>query len=206
MLAVATFSSVRSSNRTARSAERALQTGLRPVLFPSRFQDPNQKLRWGDDHWALVAGGRAVMEDVDGVVYMAMSLRNVGSGIAVLNGWRAEPDTRAMSPTAAIEDRRAGLVRPDPSEFRPQGLDIYVPPGGEGFWMAAIRQLEDRDRAGIVDAIVGHRRLFVDLLYSDQEGGQRTISRFSIAQHPAEPTEWRCSVVRHWYLDREDPR
>src|SRR5580765_2957314 len=90
VLAVATFASVRSANRAARSAERALQVGLRPVLFSSRLQDPAQKIRWADDHWAGLPGGRAVLEDVDGVVYLAMSLRNVGSGLAVLRGWRLE--------------------------------------------------------------------------------------------------------------------
>jgi hypothetical protein len=36
VLAVATFGSVRSANRAARTAERALQQGLRPLVFPSR--------------------------------------------------------------------------------------------------------------------------------------------------------------------------
>ena len=206
MLAVATFYSVRSANRASRSAERALQAGLRPVLFPSRPQDPDQKLRWGDDHWALLGGGKAILDDIDGVIYLAMSIRNVGAGIGVLQGWRAEPDTIALSPTAAIDQRRAGMVQPDLAAFRPQGLDIYVPPGGDGFWLAAIREPGDPDRSGVVDVVTGHRRLFIDLLYSDQEGGQRTISRFSLTQHPAAPGDWRCSVVRHWYLDRANPR
>src|ERR1700735_5351633 len=81
VLAVATFSSVRSANRAARSAERALQVGLRPVVFASRPADPHQQIRWGDDHWASLGGGQAVLEPVDGVLYMAMSLRNVGSGL-----------------------------------------------------------------------------------------------------------------------------
>jgi hypothetical protein len=36
VLAVATFASVRSANRAARVAERALFAGLRPLLVPSR--------------------------------------------------------------------------------------------------------------------------------------------------------------------------
>ena len=206
VLAVATFSSVRSANRAARSAERALQVGLRPVLFPSRPQDPKQKIRWGDDHWALLGGGRAVLQDVEGILYLAISLRNVGSGIAVLHGWRVEADVRPLSPTQAIEERRAEITRPDPNTFRLQGLDIYVPPGSEGFWIAAIRQGDDPDRASVANTIANHKQLFVDLLYGDQEGGQRTISRFMISQHPSEPEEWLPGVVRHWYLDRQDPR
>jgi hypothetical protein len=206
VLAVATFSSVRSANRAARSAERALQVGLRPVLFASRLQDPGQKIRWGDDHWATVGGGRAILETVNGVVYLAMSLRNVGSGLAVLRGWRAEPQERAQDPKTAIERMRAGMVRPDQGKFRPQGRDLYVPPGDISFWQAAIRDPDDPDLVPIAAAVDGLQSLLIDLLYGDHEGGQRTISRFSVTQTPGDGSDWVCSVVRHWNLDREDPR
>jgi hypothetical protein len=44
VLAIATFASIRSSNRSARIAEAALQEQRRPVLAPSRLEDPVQKL------------------------------------------------------------------------------------------------------------------------------------------------------------------
>ncbi len=50
VLAVATFSSVRSANRSARVAELSLLTGLRPVLIPSREDDPTVRVRFGDGH------------------------------------------------------------------------------------------------------------------------------------------------------------
>jgi len=87
VLGVATFASVRSGNRAARTAERALQVGLRPVLMPSRFEDPPEKMRWLEGRWATVPGGRGYVDSVDGTVFLAMSLRNVGSGIAVLQSW-----------------------------------------------------------------------------------------------------------------------
>jgi hypothetical protein len=196
VLAVATFSSVRSGNRAARTAERALQVGLRPVLFPSRVQDPPQKIRWGDDHWAHLGGGRATMEVVDGNVYLAMSLRNVGSGLAVLLGWRPVP-----------EGTSGATEHPDPSEFRLQTRDLYVPAGDISFWQAALRQRDDHPgRAGIIDAIEGRRLVQIDLLYGDHEGGQRTISRFAVNPRTADEVDWLCSVVRHWSLDRQDPR
>jgi hypothetical protein len=206
ILAVATFSSVRSANRAARTAERALQVGLRPVLFPSHLDDALQKLRWGDDHFASLPGGRATVEEVDGVIYLAMSLRNVAAGIAVLHGWRAKPDHTVISPTAAIDTRSAGLAtHPDLAEFRPQGRDLYVPAGEMSFWQAAIRERDDPDRAGVLDAINNRQRLNIDLLYGDHEGGQRTISHFSVTP-PHEGSAWLCAVVRHWNLDRQDPR
>ncbi len=86
ILAIATFVSVRSANRAARTAERALQAGLRPVLVPSRRQDPEEKIMWQDQHWARLAGGQASVELIDGIIYLAISVRNVGSGIAVIHG------------------------------------------------------------------------------------------------------------------------
>jgi hypothetical protein len=41
----------------------------------------------GDGHYARLEGGRAAVEVTDGVIYLAMSLRNVGSGMAVIHGW-----------------------------------------------------------------------------------------------------------------------
>src|SRR2546429_1934600 len=118
VLAIATFSAVRSANRAARTAERNLQVGLRPVLFQSRQGDPTQKIRWADDHWAHVEGGRASIESVDGVLYLAMSLRNVGSGIAVLQAWRA-----------ALGGPPRRVMRPGLGGFSPQNRGLFVPPG-----------------------------------------------------------------------------
>ena len=63
VLAVATFSSVRSGQRSTRIAERstaiaerALLLGLRPVLAPSRVSDPPEAVRFGDGRMVSVAG------------------------------------------------------------------------------------------------------------------------------------------------------
>ena len=207
VLAVATFASVRSANRAGRNAERALNVGLRPVLFASRSSDSVQKIRWGDDHWALLPNGRAVVEEKDGVIYLAISLQNVGSGIAVLHGWRVDV-AELLRPNVSLEEMRADpvRVRPDPDTFRPQTRDLYSPPGDLSFWHGAIRTADDPYRSPVEVAIVGPNPLIIDLLYSDQEGGQRTISRFAINRYAANENEWFASVVRHWYLDREDPR
>ena len=59
VLAAATFASVRSGNRSARIAERALQVGMRPLLTPSRLEDPLVKVMWVDGHHSRIDGGRA---------------------------------------------------------------------------------------------------------------------------------------------------
>ena len=73
-------------------------------------------------------------------------------------------------------------------------------------WLGAIRTADDPDRVTVEQALAVHKSLFIDLMYGDQEGGQRTISRFVVSQDPADPDAWMCGVVRHWYLDRDDPR
>ena len=193
-LAVATFAAVRSSNRSARIAETALQEQRRPVLAPSRLDDPVQKLMFVDGRWLSAAGGRAAVEHADGIVYLAISLRNVGSGIAVCQGWAARPgfgSTRNM-PTHF-----------DEQEFRMQTRDLYVPAGDIGMWQGALRNPEDSVRAAIAEAIDAREQFSLELLYTDLAGGQRTITRFGL--FPAGDT-WIASMTRHWYLDWEGPR
>jgi hypothetical protein len=91
VLALARFAAVRSANRSARIAEVALQEQRRPVLAPSRLEDPLQKLMFVDGRWLKATGGHAAVQHVDGIVYLAISLRNVGSGIGVCQGWTVMP-------------------------------------------------------------------------------------------------------------------
>jgi hypothetical protein len=193
VLAGATFASVRSANRAARTAERALQVGLRPLLMPSRLEDPMLKVMWVDGHHSRLEGGRAAVEVKDGVIYLAMSLRNVGSGMAVLHGWYPWPQRlRGDEPHA------------EPQQFRSQARDLYVPPGDVGFWQGAFRDPGEPGYDELCEAIQTRRQLTVELLYGDHEGGQRMVSRFGLTS--GDGTTWLSSVGRHWNLDRPDPR
>lgn len=202
VLAVATFASTRSANRAARVSEQALSIGLRPVLFNARPQDPPQKIGYGDDHWVVLRDGFAVAQQTaDGNIYLALPLRNVASGIAVLHGWHLWP-------------RRAGVEdeHPQLDEFRTQTRDLYVPAGDISFWQAALRDTEDELYAPVQAAIADGGPLSLDLLYGDHEGGQRTITRFyMVPRHDSaadeqEPWLRMCTVSRHWNIDRADPR
>jgi hypothetical protein len=193
VLAGATFASVRSANRAARTAERALQVGLRPLLMPSRLEDPTLKVMWVDGHYSRLEGGRAAVEVNDGVIYLAMSLRNVGTGMAVLHGWYPSPQRlRADEPHA------------EPHQFRSQTRDLYLPPGDVGFWQGAFRDPAEPGYDEVCEAIQHRRQLTIDLLYGDHEGGQRMVSRFALTSRDG--TTWLSSVGRHWNLDRPDPR
>jgi hypothetical protein len=147
---------------------------------------------WTDGYWGRTDGGRGHVDATDDAIYLAIPLRNVGSGIAVLRGWRSSPDRlTASDPPPAVED------------FRPQTRDLYVPAGGLGFWHGAYRADERTDQQALAKAIENNDAFTIDLLYGDHEGGQRTISRFTLLPHAS---GWICSVVRHWNLDRQDPR
>jgi hypothetical protein len=194
VLAFATFAAVRSSNRSARIAEAALQEQRRPLLAPSRNDDPVQKMMFVEGRWLSAAGGRAAAEHIDGIVYLAISLRNVGSGIGVCQGWVARPGmgTNRTMPSHATEE-----------EFRAHSRDLYIPAGDIGMWQGAMRDPDDPVRAAIAVAIDERERFSVELLYSDQIGNQRTITRFGLV--PVADT-WLATMTRHWYLDWDGPR
>jgi hypothetical protein len=193
VLAVATFVAVRSANRSARVTERALLAGLRPVLVTSRLEDPPEKVGFADNHWVHVPGGRGTAEATDEAVYLTIALRNAGSGLAVLDRWDFYPERQVD-----IHTHR------DPELFRRLTRDIYVAAGDRGFWQGAFRDKEDPLFGAARDAITERHDMMVDLLYRDHEGGQRTISRFSLI--PANDGQWITSVALHWNLDRPDPR
>jgi hypothetical protein len=194
VLAVATFASVRSSNRSARIAEAALQEQRRPLLAASRLDDPVQKMMFVDKRWLSAAGGRAAVEHADGTVYLAISVRNVGSGIGVCQGFVVTPGSGStrMMPTHAPEE-----------EFRPHTRDLYIPAGDIGMWQGSLRNPADPVRAATVAAIDAGEPISVELLYSDQIGLQRAITRFALI--PAGET-WLAVAGRHWYLDWDGPR
>jgi len=192
-LAAATLVAVRSANRTASIAEYSMQIGIRPLLMPSRLEDAPQKIMWGDEHWALLSGSGATVEMLDGNIYLAMSLRNAGSGIAVIHGWHL-----------GLGDLHDPHPHAEPDEFRPQQRDLYVPGDGVAFWQAAIRDPDDPEYAPLVESVRLPRVFAIELLYTDHEGGQRTIGRFSLARVGED--KWLCSAIRHWNLDRPDPR
>jgi hypothetical protein len=194
VLALATFSAVRSSNRSARVAEMALQEQRRPLLGSSRLEDPKQKIMFLEGNWVSASGGHGVVEHDDGIVYLAISVRNVGSGIAVCQGWSVR-----AGPGSSLDRANHTPIE----EYRLQSRDLYIPAGDIGMWQGALRNPDDPIRAEVAEAVVALQTLTVELLYSDQVGRQRTISRFTLI--PANDM-WMASLSRHWYLDWDGPR
>jgi hypothetical protein len=202
VLAVATFAAVRSANRSAKIAQRSFEIGLRPTLAPSRLEDPPQKVMFADRHWVKLEGGRAVVEAVDGVIYLAMLVRNVGNGMAIIQSWQPFPgQLMADAPWGSPED------------FRPQSRALWIAPNDVAFWQGALRDDSDELQKSI-SAAVAEGAVTVDLLYTDNEGGHRTVSRFSFicqwghrvgeggrVEEQAGRQDWWVSLSRHRNLE-----
>ena len=190
VLAVATFAATRSSNRSARIAELALRQQLRPVLMNSRTDDPEQKIMFAGGHWVRVPGGGGAVQHENGIIYLSLSLRNVGTGIGVLLGWHVIPDFD-------LETARRGPVPPE--KFRPQSRDLWIPAGGIGLWQGALRDDSEEAHGRMRDVTQSPRTFLIDLLHSDHLGEQRAVSRFTV--NPGDEGRWFAAVVRHWEID-----
>ena len=157
---------------------------------------------FGDEHWAKIPGGAMVGEisgeDGNEMVYLAMSLHNAGQGVA-------RHPRLAVLPGPAGRDRPGPILPPRRSGGRRR--DLYIPVNDTGFWQAAYRDQDDPEYAA---GAGGHQ--------GQDAGGHRPALRRSRGR-PArdQPVlgdaagttsegHWVPSVIRHWNIDRPDPR
>lgn len=191
VLAAATFASVRSANRAARVAELSVMANLRPLLMPSRLDDPVQKIGFQDEKWLAVGGGSGAAEATDEAVYLLLSLRNVSTGTALLHGWWLSAHLSLTDPPPLEEMTR--LTR-----------DIYVPAGDIGFWQGTFRNPQSDGFREARRLIEERETIDVAVMYGDLEGGQRTITRFAMVPRP--DGGWLLTAGRVWNVDRPAPR
>jgi hypothetical protein len=203
VLAIATFASTRSANRSARIAERALDLNLRPVLIPAHEWDAAERVTFFDEIVQL-RGGFATVEQRSGNLYFAAQLRNVGAGIGVLTSWLVEvgPESPASSRSSLSGRESLSVLEAPPHSdtFVPQQRSLYVPAGDVGYWQGAVRECDtDRgDREALSSAIENGERLTLYLRYADQDGGHDTITRYTLM--PDENGDWLFGIARHWSL------
>ncbi len=199
-LAGVTLVAVRSSNRSARVAERSLLVGTRPVLACARPQDPVEQVQFADGRVLEVGAGRALACSEGEAIYLAIPLRNVGAGIAQLRAYHldAASAVRAAEDARGVALHRRGDPAPEESSFTRQQRDLHVPAGDVGFWQAALRDPSSELFAATDEAIRTGGRLTVDILYGDHEGGQLAIARFVLL--PSSDGRWRCDATHYWNL------
>jgi hypothetical protein len=116
------------------SRRAAVVGGVTPGAHTSRWQDPGEKIGFMDDHWVKVTGGHGLAEVTDEAIHLAIALRNVGSGLAVLHGWSFYPERhsgpgrayRSVPPERSTPCRpHLSIARPPPS-FHGRGRDLHT--------------------------------------------------------------------------------
>src|SRR5258708_38993422 len=100
ILAVATFMSTRSANRSARIAERALDLNLRPVLIPAHEWDAAERITFYDQIVQL-RGGVAPAQDPPRDPHLPAPVPNVGPPHARLTAGRGAAGPPPPPPTPA---------------------------------------------------------------------------------------------------------
>ena len=102
------FGSVRSANRAARVAEQSLLAGSAPAagaVADRRSGPGGALLRRPPDH---AARWGAIVEATEDAVYLAISLRNVANGIAVLHGWRFQTGWTRVAANSRVSTSSTG--------------------------------------------------------------------------------------------------
>jgi hypothetical protein len=123
---------------------------------------------------------------------MVISVRNVGTGLAVMHGWHVEVTGQPQQTHPPLED------------FTTQTRDIYVAPGDVGFWQGALRDPATAQFKAVAAAVEAGDPIMLSILYGDWEGGQRVISLFALRRVNDE--RWLTTTGRYFNVDRPDPR
>jgi hypothetical protein len=133
------------------------------------------------------------------VIYLAIPLCNVGTGLAMLRGYRlqGEPVSNIAQDPSGVARHLRGDSAPLPRAFSPQQRDLLISGSRAGFWQAALRDPVTPLYKEIALAVDTGGRVTVDVLYGDQEGGQPAITRFVLLP---EAGSWRCDATRYWNL------
>ena len=66
------------------------------------------------------------------------------------------------------------------------------------------RDTQDPAYASFLEAIEQQRSVTIEVLYTDHEGRQPTMTRFNLVPKDGSPN-WLCTVIRHRLVDGADP-
>lgn len=80
------------------------------------------------NHFVSLPGCSATAEVTESAIYLTMSVRNVGNGVAILHGWRIE-----------LSRELSGMTRPPVEDFHRLTRDLYVAVGDVTFWQGTYR-------------------------------------------------------------------
>ena len=173
------------------------------MLVTSRLEDPEQKIRWIDDHWALLEGSQGVASSWSTASVVSRHLgaqRGPGPGRDLRVGGAA--GVPAQSPDCPSRGGR-GL----PARRRGTSTSLA---GDIGFWQAPPSARPDRSGSTrIIRTCIEEVEPFtIEVLYGDTRG--RSADDHPLRDDPqgtpGTRRKWFPAVARHWNLDRPDPR
>ena len=152
VLAIATFASTRSANRSARIADRVARTAERSLLARQRHYSDRPA---GGPEAECPVHGR---ETADGVRRRGHAGSQRRHDLSGLRGPRPRHPARlyytgGMCRTASPTSRLAHRSRSSPARSR----EIYLPPGDIGFWQGASPRSGGRSLQDVATAIENHR-------------------------------------------------
>jgi hypothetical protein len=156
-------------------------------------------VQFADGQTFPVGGRHALVHKETGVIYLAIPLCNVGTGLAVLRGYRLQGETASdvtQDPRGVAQHRRGDLAPPaavllaaaaGPADQRKPGR----------FLAGALRDPATPLYKEIALAVDTGGRMTVDVMYGDHAGGQPSVTRFVMLP---EAGSWRCDATRYWSL------
>lgn len=181
---------------------RQIKHNLLPIMVPARPDGRKRVARFTLEKHVTIRNADTYAEfDGDGVC-LAVCLRNIGSGVAVLKGFDASPNDSAEPASYDV---------PSLSRFASALHALYLGPG-DAAYLAIFTSLDSSrtDAYEVVQETVPNgASLLLDLVYTDHSGGQLTISRLELEwatdvdRYVAKVARyWRPSKIKRWKVAR----
>ena len=187
MLAIATFASIRSANRSARIAEAAFRANLRPVLVTSRLDDPDPEDPL-DGQPLGAAGGRPGHR-------RARRRQHLYGDFAPQRRAGAR-GARSGGPSARVDEARHGPAPDNPTSSGGRRGTSTSPRTTSGSGRRRSGSPTDPDYAWLCARTSRQRsRSPSNCSTATHEGGQRTITRFGMIPYQIDGR-------REWYPQR----
>jgi len=205
LLAIVTFALVCATYLMAQTAKRQFGRQLLPILIPSRIRDPIRKVYFSNNTWQMLYGDQVLVDSVD-TLYVAIPLRNIGSGTAVVRG--------LSIPDVGPDDDALPRRRPSLKNLIAAKTDLLLGPGDiSHLSIDSEAQTADRQRHALqtqVERIDRDSGVYLDILHCDHVRRQHNITRIELAQVSEKSSssgttsgaEHIARAVKHWPLRR----
>jgi hypothetical protein len=162
---------------------------LLPVIIPAKAHGIKWIVRFTPHKHVVLENFDSYTDEDDQYVYFAVALRNIGAGIAVVLGTDA-------SPKADLDDLVPKHVAPL-SGMRRMARNMYLAKSDAAYLVFWTTSASSGIYKVIYDAVPKRQDIVLDLIYSDQDGRQMTVSRFELSW-AMDVNRYVAKIVKHW--------